>query len=365
LARQLQALATQEKGVVDRLSHPLLKHLDFLTIYFTVDDSVRDVATLLVRLLQSNDALAPWIPLEIKSRTGALQAGASLSMGPIRASLGGKSTATEEKPELPSDVVSVFNNAIGAIADSGVSQDGVLIIVDEFDRIGDKNGFASLVKSCEGRKIRFAIVGVARDIENLVLDHLSIARQIANGSIYVPPMSHDELRQIFIQAHERLNQDYIFSVEAIEFICSAAKGHPYLVHLLGRQALISNVRGRKNIITIDDSKGALREISTPGSNIPVEMTYKKAVKNSPAREYILKRFASEEGETIRTTEVYEDISRNTRIEKEAISVYMGHLVSPEYGAVLEKAGERYYRFADSVFKAYAAAREYELPQHNL
>jgi MoxR-like ATPase len=40
LARQLQALATQEKGVVDRLSHPLLKHLDFLTIYFTVDDSV-------------------------------------------------------------------------------------------------------------------------------------------------------------------------------------------------------------------------------------------------------------------------------------------------------------------------------------
>lgn len=50
------------------------------------------------------------------------------------------------------------------------------------------------------------------------------------------------------------------------------------------------------------------------------------------------------------------------MEKESISVYMGHLCSPEYGPVLEKTGERYYRFVNSVFKAYVAARDYELPR---
>ena len=87
------------------------------------------------------------------------------------------------------------------------------------------------------------------------------------------------------------------------------------------------------------------------------MEYRKAVKDSPVREGILRRFAEEVVEPIRTTEVYEDIVRQLDIEREAISVYVGHLCSPDYGEVLEKAGGRYYRFRNSVFKAYVSARQ--------
>ena len=48
------------------------------------------------------------------------------------------------------------------------------------------------------------------------------------------------------------------------------------------------------------------------------------------------------------------------LNRSTVSVYVGHLGSDKYGSVLKKTRERYYQFADSVFKAYAAARPFEL-----
>ena len=41
---------------------------------------------------------------------------------------------------------------------------------------------------------------------------------------------------------------------------------------------------------------------------------------------------------------------------------MGHLVKEDYGSVLQKVGERYYRFSDSVFKTYAAFRPFQFSE---
>jgi hypothetical protein len=53
------------------------------------------------------------------------------------------------------------------------------------------------------------------------------------------------------------------------------------------------------------------------------------------------------------------------MDMSSISVYVGQLVSEKYGAVLEKTRERYYRFKDSLFKAYAAARPYNYPSDQM
>lgn len=362
VARQLEALATSDPDTLARLTHKPLRKPDFLPVRFAADDSIVDIQTLLVRLLQSNKALAPWLPLEVKQTTSKLAGNLEASFAGIKAGIGGGKEAVVAKPQIQQEIVGHFQNACDAVAESGVTRDGLLLIIDEFDRIKEKSGFASLIKAAEGSRVRFAIVGVARDIEELVSDHASINRQIAGGSVLIPPMSEAEIEQIFVKAHERMEGSVVFSGEAIEYICSCARGHPYIVHLIGRQALIKAVRRGEKSITPAAAREALKEISAPGSSIPLELDYRRAVKNSPAREFILKTFARQEVEPIRTTEVYEYISRNAPIEKEAISVYMGHLCGAEFGPVLEKTGERYYRFVNSVFKAYASARDYELPR---
>ena len=74
----------------------------------------------------------------------------------------------------------------------------------------------------------------------------------------------------------------------------------------------------------------------------------------------MKRFADRPEDEIHTIELYADIGKQLGIESSTVSVYVGHLGSEKYGAVLSKTRERYYQFSNSVFKAYAAARPFEL-----
>lgn len=258
---------------------------------------------------------------------------------------------------MTADVFAIFRNACQQLASSGVASQGILIVVDEFDRIQDKRGFASLLKSMEGSKVRFVIVGVAADIEEIISDHASIERQIAGGSIYVDPLTDDEMKMIFTHVHEVLDKEFIFSDQAIDYIVGCASGHPYITHLIGRQALVTAVRSRKNVITESDARNAVAELAAPSSSIPLEQAYRKAVGSSRPREIILRRFATEVLEPIRTTELYDDLAKTHGMEKETISVYVGHLCSPAYGSILTNSGSRYYRFVNSVFKAYVNARQ--------
>jgi hypothetical protein len=105
---------------------------------------------------------------------------------------------------------------------------------------------------------------------------------------------------------------------------------------------------------------ALRQIALKGSAPVQESTYKTAIGNSYTREFILKKFAENEDDEIHTTDLYSSVAKALRIEPNAVSVYVGHLSSDNYGRVLEKTRERYYRFRDSLSKAYAAARPWQL-----
>lgn len=358
LARQLEGLAAGSAETARRLTHAPFRPFDFLPIRFVVDDSVSNITQLIARLLTANDGLAPWLPLRIKQLVGKLGLDASFGLADLaKVSLKSGGEATLEPLPVATDIFSVFRNACDELVSSQVAENGLLFVIDEFDRIADKNGFASLLKSFEGTKVRFAVVGVASDIEDIIQDHASIERQISSGSIYVDPMTDAELGLIFEQVHEDLDREYIFSEPAIDYIVRCASGHPYIVHLVGRQALISNVRARKNVITEDDARSAVRELASPGSSIPLELAYRKAVGSSKPRELILRRFAKEVDEPIRTTEIYDDLARTNGMEKETISVYVGHLCSPAYGSVMRNSGSRYYRFSNSVFKAYVNARD--------
>lgn len=360
LARQLAKLATNDKELIARLKQPPFEPLDFVPVYLACDDSIKNIEMLMLRLLSDEDALAPWVPFKVIEKKSSGEIGSKFSVKVIE--LGGKKTdaITERAQEIEADIVSVFTRACRAVAKTGVAKHGLLIIVDEFDRIKNREGLASLLKTLGPEGVTFALVGVATTVQDLVTEHESVARQLADGSVHVKPMRDEELSEIFDRAETLLEKKQTFDTTARNWIIKIARGHPFYIHLVGKHALLRAIAEGKSVITEEIAKEALSEISLKGSAPIQETTYKTAIGHSYTREVILKSFAERAENEIHTTELYAGIGRVLGIESGTVSVYVGQLGTEKYGAVLKKTRERYYQFADSVFKAYAAARPFEL-----
>lgn len=359
LSRILTQIATSDEAAISRLETPPHKKFDYLPIYITCDDSVVDIERLCLRLLTDEQALAPWIPFKVIERKSSGEGGGKLGIKIIELSGKLSESLTERQSEVESDVTSIFINACRKLVTSGIATDGILIVVDEFDRILNKNGIASILKALGPEKVTFALVGVAADVRELIADHESVARQISDGTILVPPMNESELAEIISRAMTSLNNKYSFDNDATKWITDISRGHPFYVHLVSKHALLRAISQKSSVVTENIAREALADIAFKGSAPIQETAYKKAVGHSYIREYILKKFASISAEEVYTTDLYADIAKALGIDPSAISVYVGQLASDKYGAVLERTRDRYYQFKDSLFKAYAAARPYE------
>lgn len=357
LARQIVRMASGKNDLLKKLGLEVEERLDFLPIYFACGDSVANTDELLERLLTSRSCLLEWIydvpkaKREIDSLQPKLNAGI--------ASLEGNTEVEEEKePALSQHSIdTVFTNVLQAIVDSGLTRDGVLIVVDEFDQIKDPSGFSRLLKSLATNvpKVKFAIVGVAQDIQNLIKEHQSADRLFAGSIIKLPPMDQDELAEIVHIAEKTIDEYVTFTDQAVDRLVSLAQGHPYMIHLIGKYALRIAYQERRGSITLDHINEALRAIAERGADPILEGRYKKAIQSSTQRETVLKAMASSQGKDgeIWTTDAYK-----VALDKEVdnASQYVGQLVTEDYGEELVKVRERYYRFRDSLFAAYVQAR---------
>ena len=358
LAQQLMLMSQGHATLVERLSNIPLTNFDFLPVYLQCDDSIKNIDGLLIRLLTTQSGLSDWIPYQIRQVEGSSGLGGSLTLQVLK--LDGKldTKIVETAPELTTDIRSVFANALYTLATSGAASSGVLIVIDEFDRVADKTGLASLLKSLNP-KIKVVLVGVSTNVTDLIGDHESVARQFTGGCLKVDVMSDAEIGELFDRAETVLEQQITFPRPTRVHIAQLAKGHPFLVHLLGRSATISALRQGRKSVEIEVVNSSLTEIALKGTAPIQESTYKGAVANSFTRETVLKEFASVGDEEIYTTPVYKRISERLGMQDpNAISVYMGHLTSDKYGKVLMRTRDRYYRFTDSLFKAYASSRPF-------
>ncbi|MBP6706660.1 MAG: hypothetical protein KA134_05145, partial [Achromobacter sp.] len=290
---------------------------------------------------------------EKKSKIGSGQA-TLLGLG-----LTGKYETSETSKfyDAPTDVHSAFTGAVTRYRNASQPRSGLVIIIDEFDRIHNRKGIASLLKSLGPIGVKFVFVGVASTISELVKDHESVARQLTDGSIAVPPMSDNEADAIFDNAQEYLDHKYSWPMATRDWIRKVARGHPFYIHLLGKHSLLEAIREKSTEVSVILAQHALERIANNESAPVQEEAYKKAIRHSYPRELILKQFANEEQSEIYTSHVYPKISEIApNLDTSKISVYVGQLTLKEYGAPLVKLRDRYYRFSDSLFKAYAAAR---------
>lgn len=361
LARQIVNMSRGDNSLLTRLALPHDRQLDFLSIYFACGNSIESIPQLLERLLTTTNCLGDWIydipkaKKEISSFAPEFKA----TLFGTGATIGGTKTteADRERAIVAHPIDTVFTNVCHAIVEQQIAKDGLLIVVDEFDQIRDPSGAAGLLKSLATNvpRVKFCLVGVATDIHNLMKEHQSSDRLFAGSIINLPPMTEHELGEIVHIAEDSINRHITFGEDGVARLVTLAQGHPYMIHLIGKYALRSAFNDALRSIdgTLIDS--TLQSIAERGADPVLEGRYKKAVASSPQREIVLRAMAAVrkfDGESW-TSDAYK-IAIEQDVDNP--SQYVGQLVTEDFGAELEKVRERYYRFRDSLFAAYAKVR---------
>lgn len=357
LARQLIHMATGNNSLLAKLNLPSAERHDFVPMYFACGDAVATSDDLLERLLTSGDCLSDWIYDIPKAKKEIESYQPKFNVGVIALNGEKKTERESQKAVAQHSVDAVFTNVVRELANQKLAKHGVLIVVDEFDRIGDPKGFASFLKSLATNvpRVKFCLVGVAQDIKELMKEHESTDRLFAGSIVRLPQMNDDELAEIIRTAEKSIDKFITFDHNATTRLASLAQGHPYMVHLVGKYCLRHAFNEKINVITSQMVDDTLKSIAERGADPVLEGRYQKAVALSQQRESVLRALAakiSKDGE-VWTTEAYK-VALDDDVDNS--SQYVGQLVTEEYGAEIEKIRERYYRFKDSLFAAYVNAR---------
>lgn len=361
LARQVLSFGAGDGSLLDRLEIEHGHSFDFLPIYFACGHGVESTEDLLTKLLTSAGCLSDWIydiP-KAKNIANTYSPKFGVNVFGVSAELGGQKVeeATAEPVVAGHDVDIAFTNITNAIAEEGIAKDGILIVVDEFDQIRDPTGFAAFLKALatNAPKVRFCLVGVAKDIQMLMREHASADRLFAGAIITLPSMAPGELKEIVSIAEREIGGYITFTEPAKERLAFLAQGHPYMVHLVGKYALRAAFQGGRNIIEDGDIDSTLQAIAERQADPVLEGRYRTAVASSAQRETVLRALAATQdshGE-MWTTNTYK-LAVDDGVDNP--SQYVGQLVTEQYGAEIENLRERYYRFKDSLFAAYVRAR---------
>ena len=249
LLRQIQQMALGEYTLAKRAG---LSHLipnsprTYLTVYYSCDSLISDGEGLLSRLCNdqgAEDSLLRLVPDEGKeivefTRSKEVSAGADLKV----LNWGAKGVeSTKYAKVVPGDIVQTFRNFVDAVVTHQVKKrmkrDGLLVLLDEFDVIKNKDGIGSLIKSLTTPEVKFAICGIGRDLTDLVSDHASIERLIEQGVLPVKPMPIPESEEIITRAEELFKGDVAFEPGISVQIAELGQGYPYFVQLIGKQCV--------------------------------------------------------------------------------------------------------------------------------
>jgi AAA+ ATPase superfamily predicted ATPase len=356
LARQILNIAQGNNDIFAKLDISCDFKFDFLPVYYACGKDVQTINDLLIRLLTLQDCLLDWIydiPEAIKEMS---KIGGGFDIKLLKIGADKEQETTSKKAISTHEIDVIFENILKKLVAQNIATNGILIIVDEYDQIENPKGFAKLLKSLATStpKVKFCIVGVAQDMQNLMQEHGSSDRLFAGGVINLPYMSMEELDEIVSNAEFSINQSIKFDASARKKMIELASGHPYLIHLLGRESL--KIVHSESIENINEEliNRTIKDIAKKETDPNLESRYKKAISHSYQRECILKSLATNIlEEEISISEVYEELTVR-KIDNPQI--YVGQLVSLEYGAEIEKTREKYYRFKDSLFAAYVKAR---------
>ena len=168
-----------------------------------------------------------------------------------------------------------------------MKRDGLLIILDEFDVIQNKDGIGSLIKSLTTKTVKFAVCGVGRDLSDIIHDHESVARLIEQGALPVKPMPLDESQAIIFRAAELFGGLLKFEPGVAQAIADIGQGYPYFVQLIGKQCVSeANERGA-SIVDLNIVGKVIDDLRSGRAFPTLESAYQRAIGDSEGRQLLL------------------------------------------------------------------------------
>jgi Cdc6-like AAA superfamily ATPase len=137
-------------------------------------------------------------------------------------------------------------------------RDRLLIIIDEVDRIKDKNTttlLADTIKSLSDHSVdvTLVLVGVAESVDSLIAEHESVQRALIQ--VQMPRMLHEELDAIV--EHGLRAVGLTIEPNAKQRIIKLSQGLPHYTHLLAMHSAQSAIAMDRTHINIDDTNQAL------------------------------------------------------------------------------------------------------------
>jgi Cdc6-like AAA superfamily ATPase len=357
LARQILRIAQGDKSLLGRLGITQEDRLRFDAIHYVCGKSVKTVDDLIKGLLSHEACLRDWIYFAPKSTTISRSYRPSINAGIFR--LDGEKRLDEGySPALDThSLESVFLNVLTEFRRKNKRQRGLLIVIDEFDQISNKDGLGSLLKSVSSSlpSVKFCVVGVAQDLKDLINDHESTGRIFNGSTVCLEPMSVSELTEIVKNAESIIDCSMRFEMAATLFLAELSQGQPYMVQYVGKEALKLAFHDHRGMVTIQDVQEARKSLLKKSPEPFLEMRYQKAIGQSVNREVVLRSFAEALGlgGSVASLDAYR-LAKFSNVDNPGR--YSRQLLLDKYGAELAKVGTHLYKFKDPLFAAYVKIR---------
>jgi hypothetical protein len=259
-------------------------------------------------------------------------------------------------------VVELFNNLVHTISKDILRDDeGLLIVIDEFDLVNDSENISSIIKNLSSGNIKFLIAGISETYENLIKGHSSIARQMRFGRIEIKLMSDTEIKEVFSLVESNTNRKIRFELSFIMKVIETSSGYPYYVQLFGKLALEESFKENKDICIVHNQhlKTGIQKIRL--YEYQMEADYLSIIKENPIKELIIKFISKQVSNKVKDDDVCTYCHKkgvNNPIPKNTLSSLLAHR-DPQF-LFREKERSDYLFFDNKLFKVFVHTRDPEL-----
>lgn len=267
-----------------------------------------------------------------------------------------------ESPYSEVSIVELFTNLVLTIQYNILEpNEGLLIVIDEFDQVKESGVLASLVKTLGKNKIKFVFSGIAESYKNLLQGHQSIIRQLYYGRIKIDLMNKDEFDSIFDIAEAINKKAILFNNKFREEAFELSQGYPYYAQLFGQLSLDAFVksqgiegRGTINSAYLKQGLESLME------NEPeMEDIYQAVVNDNEHREIMLYGIAKQVSSIQRRSDIYSYCENKGVVNPKSILTYLlGRKININgvVENILIKHGNEHISFLNPLFKIYVRTR---------
>ncbi len=261
-----------------------------------------------------------------------------------------------------------FTNLIKLIsADVLNPNEGLLIVIDEFDQVKDSSKMASLIKKLSTGNIKFLLAGIAEQYDQLLSGHSSVNRQFFNGRINIRLMTDEEIREVFKLVSENTKDAIRFEKTFVDEVIQKSNRFPYFVQLFGKLAIDAYYKDKgyhiPMIIHNQHLKAGIKRIGL--NEEQMEIDYLSIIKDNPLKELALKFMAKHSSNKINDEEIFACFHNRGIMGSQPKNTLTSLLSNRDpHFLIREREGSEYVLFSDKLFKTFVNLREPELIRQN-